>query len=167
MGTVTDNHFVERVRRLFGDSPCKLQVAALPWRRTGAGLEIMLISSRDTGRWVLPKGWAEKHESLWDAASREADEEAGLTGEIEHKEAGRYFYAKVMQIGPAVPCEVLVYPLKVQAVAEKWKERGLRRRQWMSAEDAAAAVDEPDLAQVIRDFGGCENLYANSVQFGR
>lgn len=149
----SDTQFVDRVRRLFGDAPCKLQVAALPWRSTGNGVEVMLITSRDTGRWVLPKGWVEKDEKLWRAAEREAEEEAGLTGQMARNEAGRYFYAKVMKIGPAVACEVKVYPLEVTAVADKWKEKGMRERQWFAAAEAARLVDEPDLGDIIRRFG--------------
>ena len=76
MNALTSNQLVERVRRLFGKVPCRLQVAALPWRTAGDGVEIMLITSRDTGRWVLPKGWPENDENLYDAAAREAAEEA-------------------------------------------------------------------------------------------
>ncbi|RUU02882.1 NUDIX hydrolase, partial [Mesorhizobium sp. USDA-HM6] len=76
----THNQMTERVRRLFGTAPCRLQVAALPWRKDDNGVEIMLITSRDTGRWVLPKGWPEAREPLCEAAAREAGEEAGLYG---------------------------------------------------------------------------------------
>ncbi len=68
------NHFAERIRRLFGAMPCRVQVAALPWRRTDQGVEVMLITSRDTGRWVIPKGWPEGQEDLYEAAAREAAE---------------------------------------------------------------------------------------------
>jgi 8-oxo-dGTP pyrophosphatase MutT (NUDIX family) len=91
MNHLTSNHLVERVRRLFGKAPCRLQVAALPWRKAGDGVEIMLITSRDTGRWVLPKGWPEGGESFYDAAAREAGEDAGLSGSISPQEVGRYF----------------------------------------------------------------------------
>src|SRR6188768_1285891 len=130
MNTLTGNNLVERVRRLFGKAPCRLQAAALPWRKTADGVEIMLITSRDTGRWVLPKGWPEKDERLCEAALREADEEAGLSGAVCRREAGRYHYAKVSRNGEEFPCEVIVFPLEVDKVAEKWKERRQRDRKW-------------------------------------
>ena len=65
-------------QRLFGGRSNRLQVAALPWRRSSKGVEIMLVTSRGSGRWILPKGWPEAGEALWDAAAREADEEAGI-----------------------------------------------------------------------------------------
>lgn len=128
-----------------------MQVAALPWRRTEAGIEVMLITSRDSGRWVLPKGWPEKKEPLCDAAAREAAEEAGLTGAVSTRETGRYFYAKAKSSGD-IPCEVLVFPLEVDAVADKWKERRERIRKWVSAAEAAAMINEPDLGALIKAF---------------
>ena len=152
MSDVTSNHLVERVRRLFGDAPCRLQVAALPWRLTESGIEVMLITSRDTGRWVLPKGWAEKGEALFEAAAREAREEAGLKGSVSQKDAGRFYYGKVKPSG-TVPCEVVVYPLCVEKVADRWKEKGERNRQWFSPAEASKLVREPDLGELLAAFG--------------
>src|SRR5689334_2276332 len=123
MNQLMSNHLVERVRRLFGKVPSRLQVAALPWRKTSDGVEIMLITSRDTGRWGLPKGWPEGDEALHDAAAREAGEEAGLSGSVSSQQVGRYFYSKALSSGEQVPCEVLIYPLEVDKVADKWKEK--------------------------------------------
>jgi 8-oxo-dGTP pyrophosphatase MutT (NUDIX family) len=142
----------ERIRSLFGDVRCRLQVAALPWREAAGGIEIMLITSRDTGRWVLPKGWTERGEAHWDAAAREAREEAGLEGEIAQVEAGRFLYGKVKPSG-TIPCQVIVYPLHVEKVCGNWKEKGERRRAWFSPCDAAALVNERDLAQILAEFG--------------
>ncbi len=148
----THNHVAERVRRLFGTAPCRLQVAALPWRDAGHGVEIMLITSRDSGRWLLPKGWPEANEALCEAAAREAGEEAGLTGTVSHFEAGRYFYAKVLSSGEEVPCEVLVFPLRVDHVADRWKERRARTRKWVNSAKAVRMIKEPDLCQIIAYF---------------
>lgn len=151
-GPQATDHLAERVRKLFGTVPCRLQVAALPWRAGEAGIEIMLITSRDTGRWVLPKGWPEAREPLSEAAAREAGEEAGLSGAISHIEAGRYYYAKALASGQEVPCEVLVYPLKVASEASRWKERRERERRWFAGAEAARMVAEPDLGQIIAAF---------------
>ena len=155
MNVLTSNHIVERVRRLFGKAPCRLQVAALPWRKAGEGVEVLLITSRDTGRWVLPKGWPEGVEDLCDAAAREAGEEAGLSGSISRQEAGRYYYAKALSSGEEVACEVLVFPLEVDQVAEKWKEKRERKRKWVSPAEAARMINEPDLCKLISAF--CAN----------
>jgi len=148
----THNQMAERVRRLFGTAPCRLQVAALPWRKGENGVDIMLITSRDTGRWVLPKGWPEAREPLCKAAAREASEEAGLRGAVSHLEAGRYFYGKVLASGEEVPCEVLVFPLKVDRVADRWKEKRARTRKWVGSAEAVRMINEPDLCQIITYF---------------
>ncbi len=142
---------LDAVRRLLGRKPRRLQVAALPWRKTDNGIEVLLITSRETRRWVLPKGWPEGQEELFDAAAREAGEEAGLAGAVSRREAGRYYYTKVSKKGH-VPCEVLVYPLEVDRVADKWKEKRQRERRWFSGAEAAAMVREPDLCRVISAF---------------
>jgi 8-oxo-dGTP pyrophosphatase MutT (NUDIX family) len=160
MNILTSNHLAERVRRLFGKTSCRLQVAALPWRKTDHGVEIMLITSRDTGRWVLPKGWPEAAEDLSLAAAREAGEEAGLSGSVAHRELGRYYYAKMLSSGQEVPCEVLVFPLEVDHVAEKWKEKRQRKRKWVSPGEAARMLNEPDLCRLIAAFGANPRKFA-------
>lgn len=143
---------LDRIRVWFGGVPCRVQVAALPWRQTERGLEVMLITSRDTGRWVLPKGWPEGSEELWKAAEREAAEEAGVQGAIEASEAGRYYYGKNLPSGLERRCEVHVFPLAVEKVADKWPERKARLRRWFTPQDAAARVHEPDLGELIAAF---------------
>ncbi len=155
MNRSDNDQLVDRMRRLFGEAPCRLQVAALPWRRNGDAVEVMLITSRDTGRWVLPKGWPADDEPLNDAAAREAHEEAGLKGAVAVREAGRYFYAKALSSGEDIACEVRVFPLKVKHVFDKWKESRQRTRKWMFGDEAAAAVHEQDLGALIADF--CES----------
>lgn len=152
MNSLTTNHLVEMVRRLFGKSPCHLQVAALPWRKSTSGLEIMLITSRGTGRWVLPKGWPEQDETFYNAAAREAGEEAGVSGVIAPQEVGRYVYGKLLSSGEEVRCEVLVFPFEVDGLAEKWKERRQRKRKWVTPSEAARMLNEPDLCKLISVF---------------
>ncbi|MEP9373281.1 NUDIX hydrolase [Mesorhizobium sp. KR1-2] len=150
----TRNRLAERVRRLFGGMPRRVQVAALPWRiGTHGKVEIMLITSRDTGRWVLPKGWPEGGEQLFESAEREAVEEAGISGTMSHLEFGRYFYGKVMRSGMERRCEVLVFPMEVGDIASEWREKGQRQRKWFPAAKAADLVREPDLGELIARFG--------------
>ncbi|TGQ96075.1 NUDIX hydrolase, partial [Mesorhizobium sp. M1C.F.Ca.ET.204.01.1.1] len=94
----------------------------------------------------------EAREPLCEAAAREAGEEAGLRGTVSHLEAGRYFYGKVLASGEEVPCEVLVFPLRVDRVADRWKEKRARTRKWVSSAEAVRMVNEPDLCQIIAYF---------------
>lgn len=139
-------------QRLFGDQSHRLQVAALPWRRASKGVEVMLVTSRGSGRWILPKGWPEAGEALWDAAAREAGEEAGVTGTVSPEALGAYRTEKSEGSDKASAFAVKVYPLQVQTVAKTWRESGQRHRQWFPVTDAAAKVREPDLAALITDF---------------
>lgn len=153
----------DRIRRIFGGEPCRVQAAALPWRKSPEGVEVMLITSRETGRWVLPKGWPGRNEPLCAAAAREAMEEAGLSGAISSASAGNYLYIKVNRSGGQdVPCEVLVYPLEVDQVASRWKEDKVRSRKWVSPQEAASLVEEPDLGSVIERFCASPRRNANT-----
>jgi 8-oxo-dGTP pyrophosphatase MutT (NUDIX family) len=154
------NRITERVQSTSGGKPCRLQVAALPWRKTNDGVEIMLITSRDTGRWVLPKGWPEGHEHLFDTAAREAAEEAGLGGAVARLEIGSYFYGKLLPSGRERRCEVLVFPLEVNQTATVWPESKERIRTWFSGAEAAGLVREQDLGELIARFAENPRRYA-------
>jgi len=128
------------------------QVAALPWRRGGDGLEFLLVTSRETRRWVTPKGGRMPGMADADAAAVEALEEAGVEGEVRREPVGVFRYLKVLKRRAPRWCVVSLYPLEVRTVHTDWKERGERDRLWMSQEQAAACVTESDLADMIRAF---------------
>ncbi|HEV2365853.1 MAG TPA: NUDIX hydrolase [Caulobacteraceae bacterium] len=128
----------------------RAQYGALPYRTSG-GLEVMLITSRETGRWVIPKGWPMKGKTAPEAAAREALEEAGVEGEVD-KPVGSYAYTKFGKRGVGVPCKVKVFPLKVTAQRDTWREQGEREVRWFEARAAADAVQERQLARLIRKF---------------
>ena len=132
------------------------QVAALPWRGDGAGLQILLVSSRETRRWVIPKGWPMKGRSDSAAAAREAYEEAGLDGVIAEQAIGDYEYLKRLKGGAARQVRVDVYPLQVTGEHAAWPEKGQRTLQWMSPVEAGLSVQEPELRDLIARFAGIE-----------
>ncbi|WP_274426789.1 NUDIX hydrolase [Chelativorans sp. YIM 93263] len=152
MGHIARINVLERLRQLFGGNPPHVQVAALPWRRGQDGVEIMLVTSRGTGRWVLPKGWPEGREELSEAASREALEEAGVEGRTDLSPIGHYFYGKETRTGLRRRCEVAVFPLYVEREAKRWREKKKRTRRWHPPEEASQLVEEPDLAELISEF---------------
>ncbi len=131
----------------------RLQYAALPFRFGATGeVEIMLITSRETRRWVIPKGWPIKGLEPHETAEREAFEEAGLRGCAAKRPVGRYRYEKRLQQS-TVLCEVAVYPFAVTTQRKRWPEQHQREGRWFSAEEAANAVREEDLQRLIRSFG--------------
>jgi 8-oxo-dGTP pyrophosphatase MutT (NUDIX family) len=127
------------------------QVAALPLSHDEAGrVQVLLVTSRDTGRWVLPKGWPMKGKKPYRAAEREAYEEAGLIGKVRKVPLGTYSYEKRLRTGSSVPCEVTVFPLRVERHRERWPEMNERERRWFSPDEAAEVVAEDGLRHLLR-----------------
>jgi 8-oxo-dGTP pyrophosphatase MutT (NUDIX family) len=127
-----------------------LQYAALPYRRrSDASIEIMLITSRDTGRWLIPKGWPKRGFGPAETAAREAHEEGGLAGRIDDRSIGSYHYDKRLPDGSAEHCVVKVFALEVARQMKSWPERHERRTRWFALQEAAEAVREPGLSAII------------------
>jgi 8-oxo-dGTP pyrophosphatase MutT (NUDIX family) len=131
--------------------PPAIQYACLPFReRADGSIEIMLITSRGTRRWVVPKGWPIKGRKPHASAAREALEEAGLVGEVGKVPIGSYRYGKRLKSGEVVPCQVEVFALEVKGQRKRWPEKGQRSLRWFDPAEAAEAVDESELKDVIR-----------------
>jgi 8-oxo-dGTP pyrophosphatase MutT (NUDIX family) len=131
------------------------QYAALPWRLgAGGGVEVLMITSRETRRWVIPKGWPIEGLAPGPSAAQEALEEAGITGDVWADPIGGYDYDKKLKTGKLQPVEVDVFPLAVHEELSTWPEKGQRERRWFPAAEAAELVAEPRLADLIREFGG-------------
>ncbi len=129
--------------------PDRRQVAALPIRRGKNGaIEVLLITSRCTGRWLVPKGWTCRRLKDHQAAAREARQEAGVDGKIVSRPIGCYRYFKT-EMGLDSPIEVAVYVLNVKKQLKRWREKDERQRAWFSPLEAASMVIEPGLAELI------------------
>ena len=127
-----------------------MQYGTLAWRLNGEGKEVLLITSRDTGRWVIPKGWPMKSRTPWEAAASEAFEEAGIKGQVDHHALGSYRYIKRLSRWRERLVEVQVFCLEVERELDDWPERTQRERAWFAPDAAAGRVAEPDLAELIR-----------------
>ncbi|MFQ5622390.1 MAG: NUDIX domain-containing protein [Paracoccaceae bacterium] len=126
------------------------QVAALPVRRTAKGkLRVLMVTSRGTGRWVVPKGWPMKGRKAWQAAAQEALEEAGAVGDISSSKLGSFRYRKRRSRRAPVTCEVALFPMHVNRLHKKWRERKERRRRWFSPRAAAKRVQEKELRKML------------------
>lgn len=139
--------------------PKRTQYAALCYRRSkkDGQLEILLLTSRDTGRWVIPKGWPMGSKASHVVAATEAREEAGVKGIVEHDPLGSFGYGKAMAEGLVLPCEVQVHALEVTGSFKDYKEKGVRTLEWVSPQEAAGRVLEPGLKKIILAFAKRES----------
>ena len=134
------------------------QVAALCWRRRRGAVQVLLISSRDSGRWVIPKGWPIAGLSTADAAAREAWEEAGVEGKVQATPLGAFGYDKLARMSVTVRCLVAVHALRVLALKDRFPEAGQRRRAWFNPAEAAGLVAEPQLQHLLRIIDATPDL---------
>jgi 8-oxo-dGTP pyrophosphatase MutT (NUDIX family) len=121
------------------------QAGAIPFRHEGGALRVLLITSRDTGRWVIPKGGVDHGHTPAQAAVIEAFEEAGIKGSLHPSPLGLYTYGKRLKSGITRPTSVEVYALEFEKQLKKWPERSERPVEWMAVSDAVAAVEEQGL----------------------
>ena len=126
----------------------RAQVAALPIRRTADGLEVLLITSRETHRWIIPKGWPMKGRKDHQAAAQEALEEAGVTGKVRKHPIGAFTYQKRLK-SKVEACRVMVYLLEVDRQLSAFREEGQRRWQWVKIHEAVVLVSDRSLASII------------------
>jgi 8-oxo-dGTP pyrophosphatase MutT (NUDIX family) len=133
-------------------SPVWVQYAALPWRKVRGGIEILLVTTQTTRRWIVPKGWPIPGLSPADCAAHEAAEEAGLAGHIASGSIGWFCYLKRRKSGELLPCKVEVFALEVHRQRRTWPEKHLRETRWCSPAEALARVEEPGLRRLIARF---------------
>ena len=129
---------------------CPTQYGAICWRMHRGKVEVLLITSRDTGRWVIPKGWPIRGLSPAESAAREAYEEAGVGGQIGKRPIGVFEYPKKLDSGKTQTCKVEVFALEQMIQHPTWPEQGQRKLQWFSLTEAVSAVQEPQLKDIIR-----------------
>lgn len=130
----------------------RTQFGALCWRETDGEVQVLLVTSRRTKRWILPKGWPLHGMTPAKAAQAEAWEEAGAKGKVLPVCLGLYSYIKHQDRRDAVPCVVAVYPMKVVGTEKKYPEAHQRKRKWMTPKKASKIVAEPELRRMLKDF---------------
>ncbi len=137
-----------------GKRDVRTQFAALCFKRTRKGTKVLLVSSRDTGRWVIPKGWPMDGKTAQQCAAIEAWEEAGVRGPVSDGCIGIYSYIKELDTGVNLPIVVAVFSLRVREFEKTYPEANERQRKWVSLRKAARLVDEAELAQLLIRFKG-------------
>ncbi len=131
-----------------------LQSGALPWRlRRRKKAEVLLVTGRRSGRWMIPKGWPVAGKSFADSAAQEAFEEAGIQGKVDPSPIGTFRHVKHHPLLGTLEVDILVHPLAVERELGEWPESGERTRQWFGLAEAAARVDSEELRQLIAEFG--------------
>jgi 8-oxo-dGTP pyrophosphatase MutT (NUDIX family) len=120
------------------------QSGVIPYRLKDEEVEILLITSRRRARWIIPKGVIDPGQTPQQSALKEAYEEAGIEGAASAELIGEYEYDKWGGV-----CRVKVYLMRVEGVLDSWPESGSRERLWMKVEDAAQAVREQSLKELI------------------
>ena len=143
-----------------GFENCTQQVAALCWRHRKGRLQVLMITSRETARWVIPKGWPMPGLTGAEAATREAWEEAGVEGCAQDLLLGYYAYDKIAQPAPPLHCAVAVYGLQIENLRRRFPERRQRRRKWFDASDAALLVAETGLRLILQQISESGGLLA-------
>lgn len=142
-----------RIVQPFLQRPARVQMAALCYRTGKAGTQILLITSRDTGRWIIPKGWPIDGKSSSETALQEAWEEAGVRQGIAETDAiGSYTYEKRFDNGSSTTVETSVYPVAVKTLADSFPEAEERTRKWVSPKEASNLVAEPELKKLLANF---------------
>lgn len=134
--------------------PKRVQVAALCYRQTKKhGKEVLLVTSRDRGRWIIPKGWPIDGLGAAEAALQEAWEEAGVKGgKVANASLGSFEYEKRLDSGGSAICKTEVFPVEVGKLSADFPEASQRERKWVSPHKAADMVEEPQLQDILRDL---------------
>lgn len=135
-----------------GKTDVRTQFGALCYRIIDDKPEILMITSRGTGRWIIPKGWPVDGKTPNEAALTEAWEEAGVKGKVSGQCLGLFSYQKNINDEDDLPCVAMVYPVLVDTLADDYPEKGQRRRKWVSQKKAASLVHEPELARILKAF---------------
>jgi len=133
--------------------PPERQVAALCWRKVKGRKEVLLITSRETARWIVPKGWPIKGLSEAQSAMREAWEEAGVRVSADKtRAAGTFFYDKSLGDETVIPIVAHLYKVRLRDgdLADRFPEAGQRKRLWVPPKKAAKLVREPELKAILR-----------------
>jgi 8-oxo-dGTP pyrophosphatase MutT (NUDIX family) len=136
------------------DRAIRVQYGVLPYRFTETNsLEVLLVTTRQTRSWIIPKGWPIKGLKPPESAAREAYEEAGIRGTVGAKSIGAFSYQKGIDAnGGTVPCEVRVFPMLVKRQLDTWPEANEREERWFEPAKALSTIKDKGLRELIESF---------------
>ncbi|MXQ06410.1 NUDIX domain-containing protein [Alphaproteobacteria bacterium GH1-50] len=144
----------QRPLKLGGDDKrnVRTQFGAVCWRQHRDEVQVLLVTSKRSKRWIIPKGWPQDGATPAEAAMTEAWEEGGVEGKVRPVCLGIYSYSKERSDNENMPCVVAIFPIKVANLAKSWPEERRRKRRWFSLKKAAGLVEEPELSSILRKF---------------
>ena len=137
----------DRLTLLGADPGPEHQAGAIPYTVVDGQPVFLIITSRRSGRWIFPKGAPVEGVAPWELAKKEAFEEAGVEGEIEHAPIGSYRTMKTLAIRRQ-PIEVDLYPLRVTRQHADWPEKGSRHRHWAILPEAKRLLSDKRLCEL-------------------
>lgn len=141
------------------------QAAALPIRLHAEGfVEVMLVTSRKSGRWIIPKGWMEAGLAPHEVAAKKAEEEAGLIGRVDPECFGTFTYEKRPTSGTTIRCDVVVYLLRVEEQLARWREQGERQYRWLPSREASRLICNIALQRLVQKIGRQPELLRTRVK---
>lgn len=147
--TAQDSSWLHGLSGLFF-KPLRLQIAALCFRQGDQEPEILLVSTRGTGRLILPKGWPETDKPASQTAIIEAYEEAGVVGKADPRPIGSFRSFKGLSDGIRIRTKVLVFKIRLEKQLKDFPEAGQRECRWMPLSKAIETADEPALRRFLR-----------------
>ena len=121
-----------------------MQVAALPIRTKNGQVQVLLVTTRGCGAWIIPKGCRSRKLNDAATAAREAREEAGVVGQVKSQPVGKYLHQR--RDGSH---EVAVYELEVSSQRRKWPECRIRKRRWVTVKEACNLTSQPGLRNLL------------------
>jgi len=130
----------------------RTQFGGICYRVRRDRVQVLLVTSRTNKRWIVPKGWPMDGATPVQAVLREAYEEAGVEGRVTGQCVGIYSYVKSLSKNENLPCIVALYPVLVTRLLNNYPEKSDRKRKWFSLKKATAAVNNPELCQILKDF---------------
>ena len=147
-------------------APILTQVGALPIRFEEGEPLVLLLTSRESKRWVIPKGWPMKGKKNWAAAAQEAKEEAGILGRTAKKPIGHFLYFK-RRSAQFDLIRVEVYLMQYEKKLDVYREKGQRDMRWVSFDEASEMVEETGLAQLLRELDAAMLVQAGAKPKGK
>ncbi|WP_442879685.1 NUDIX hydrolase [Bartonella sp. CB189] len=148
-----NNYDIADNKYILLDNGYFLQVGALIYRIRNDNLEFLLITSRGSGRWIIPKGWPIPKKSFSQAALQEAFEEAGVRGTSDTNPIGTYEYKKSdLLIKKNGKLCVYVFAVLYSHQEEKWPEKNQRLYEWVTVSEAIRRVNEPQLKNIFLNY---------------